>query len=121
VFSDEPEIPETGDGTGRHAPDFKNELPDGRGLLLRSERRGTEDGRWYVLVITADDGEGGIVTHACAIAACPHDQTQESMDAVKAQAAAGAALIQGVLDSGGALPPADVYEHGLSAPLGPKQ
>ncbi|HUU95248.1 MAG TPA: hypothetical protein VM487_05880 [Phycisphaerae bacterium] len=89
VFSDEPEIPETGDGTGRHAPDFKDEVPDaeretGRGLLVRSERRGGEDGRLYIVVITADDGNGGVTTEVCVAAVVPHDQDQQSLDDVLA-------------------------------------
>ena len=120
MFSDETEIPETGDGTGKHAPDFKNEL-GGRGLLVRSERRGKEDGRIYVLVVTADDGRGGVVTLACAAAACPHGQDQASMDDAIAQAIAGAALVQTSIDNGGALPPGALHEHGLSGELGPKQ
>ncbi|MHC5066722.1 MAG: immunoglobulin domain-containing protein, partial [Planctomycetota bacterium] len=124
VFSDESEIPETGDGTGKHAPDFKNEI-GGRGLLLRSERRGREDGRWYVIVVTADDGQGGVLNVACGAAACPHDQNAESMADVMAQLAAATAAYQGAIDAnGGAIPSfplAGHYEHGLAAPLGPKQ
>ena len=44
MFSDEPEVPETGDGTVCHAPDFKDEYDDGRGLLVRAERQGPGDG-----------------------------------------------------------------------------
>jgi len=121
IFSDESEIPETGDGTGKHAPDFKNELYDGRGLLLRSERRGKEDGRWYVAVITADDGNGGVTQGVCLLAACPHDQDQTSLDAALAQGAAAAASIQAAVDAGTSLPLSGMYEHGLAAPLGPIQ
>lgn len=121
VFSDEPEVPETGDGTGRHAPDFKDELSTGRGLLVRSERRGSEDGRFYVAVITADDQVGGITTDACILAVCPHDQNQQSLDDVLGQAAAAAANIKLAIQTQGLLPPIGLHEHGLSEPLGPKQ
>ncbi|MBU0617335.1 MAG: hypothetical protein KKI02_06445 [Planctomycetes bacterium] len=121
VFSDEPEIPETGDGTGRHAPDFKDEHDGGRGLLVRSERRGPEDGRYYIFVITADDGNGGVTTEVCVAAVVPHDQDQQSLDDVIAQAEAAAVVVQDAVDSGGELPPPGFYEHGLADPLGPKQ
>ena len=126
VFSDETEIPDTGDGTGKHAPDFKNELNGGRGLLLRSERRGKEDGRWYVLVLTADDGQGGVLTIACGGGACPKDQSATSMADVMGQLATATARYQAAIDAAGpggllALPLAGDEEHGLSAPLGPKQ
>ncbi len=121
VFSDESETPETGDGTGRHAPDFKDE-PVGRGLLVRSERRGREDGRYYVAVIEADDGRGGVTTAVCVLAVCPHDQNDPtSLNDVLAQANTAVAAIQSALDSNGALPLAGMHEHGLSAELGPKQ
>jgi hypothetical protein len=126
VFSDETEIPDTGDGTGRHAPDFKTQLASGAtGVFLRAERRGTENGRFYIGVITVDDGRGGVAEQVCVLAVCPHDQTQESLDAVLAQAAIAQTLIQAELALG-TLPatpnaPPGLWEHGLSAPLGPKQ
>jgi hypothetical protein len=113
VFSDETEIPDTGDGTGKHAPDFKALLASGaQGLFLRSERRGTEDGRFYLGLITADDGNGGVTQQVCILAVCPRDQTQQSLDDVLAQAAGAA----GAMDF-----PTGLHEHGLSAPLGPNQ
>jgi hypothetical protein len=121
-FSDEREIPDTGDGTGRHAPDFKDEQ-GGRGLLVRSERRGTEDGRWYVLVIVADDGRGGITSVACGVAACPHSQDSSSMAAVVGQMLGAQASIQAALDleTPVPLPLGGHVEHGLSGELGPFQ
>ncbi|RJP40419.1 MAG: hypothetical protein C4547_02755 [Phycisphaerales bacterium] len=121
AFSDETEIPETGDGTGKHAPDFKDEYPEGRGLLVRSERRGDEDGRFYLFVITADDGNGGVTTAVCTAAVCPHDQDQPSLDGVLAQASAGAAQLEAAVAHGDPLPPPGLCEHGLSEALGPKQ
>jgi hypothetical protein len=126
IFSDETEIPDTGDGTSKHAPDFKDELYDGgRGLLVRSERRGAEDGRFYVAVITADDGNGGVTTGVCPVAVCPRQQTEESLGDVLDQAYAGAAYVLGLVDAG-TLPaspgaPAGLSEHGLSEALGPNQ
>jgi hypothetical protein len=130
VISDESETPETGDGSGRHAPDFKDEYPEGRGLLMRSERRGKEDGRFYLIGIKAEDGNGAISTGVCIAAVVPHDQDPMSLQAVLDQAAAAMALFdQALIDQlmvaapGTALPAAlsHLYEHGLAAPLGPKQ
>jgi hypothetical protein len=94
-------------------------LAGNRGLLLRSERRG--DGRYCLAVIEARDGRNGVATRACVVAVCPHDQNQASLGLVRAEAAAAKANLLGVLDSGAALPPAGLYEHGLTAPLGPFQ
>jgi hypothetical protein len=121
VFSNEPEVPETGDGTGRHAPDFKDEHEGGRGLLVRSERRGAEDGRFYIFVVSADDGNGRVTTAVCVAAVVPHNQDQQSLDDVMVQAAAAEVVIQAAVDNGDPLPPPGLHEHGLSDPLGPKQ
>ncbi len=118
AFSDEPE---TGDGARRHAPDFKDEHEGGRGLLVRSERRGSEDGRFYVFVVTADDGNGGMTTAVCVAGAVPHDKDNESLNDVLAQATSAASVIQAAVDANDPLPPPGLYEHGLSDPLGPKQ
>jgi hypothetical protein len=81
-------------------------------FVLRIERRGTEDGRFYIGVITADDGRGGVTTEVCILAVVPRDQNQTSLDDVldQANAAAGAGDF-----------PAGLKEHGLSEPLGPNQ
>jgi hypothetical protein len=126
VFSNETEMPDTGDGTGRHAPDFKTTLASGAtGLFLRSERRATGDGRFYVVVVTADDGRGGITSTACVPAVCPHDQTTASLDAVRAQGATAAGMVQTQVDANTLPPlgqaPPGLYGHGLAAPLGPIQ
>ncbi len=120
VFSDEPEGPEDGDDTGDHAPDFKDEYPEGRGLLVRAERHGEEDGRFYIFVVTASDGNSE-TTVVCAAAVVPHDQKPSSRNGVIAQAEAAQAIIQGAVDNGDSLPPTGFYEHGLSEPIGPKQ
>ncbi len=114
VYSDETEIPDTGDGTGRHAPDYKTQLASGAtGHFLRSERRGPEDGRFYIGVIRADDGNGGVTEQVCVLAVCPHDQNNPaSLDDVLNQANTAAAALNF---------PTGLYEHGLSAPLGPNQ
>jgi len=66
-------------------------------------------------------------TEACAGAVVPHDQDQQSLDDVMAQAAAAALDIESVVnmlpEPGDPLPsPIDnLFEHGLSMELGPKQ
>jgi hypothetical protein len=114
VYSDETEVPDTGDGTGRHAPDFKTELASGaQGLFLRSERRGPENGRFYIGIITADDGNGGVTEQVCVLAVCPHDQNNPaSLDDVLNQANSATAAFDF---------PTGLHEHGLSEPLGPNQ
>lgn len=121
VFSDETEIPDTGDGTGRHAPDFKTVLASGDlGWFVRSERRGREDGRFYIFVITASDGIA-TTTAVCVAAVCPHDQNDPAaLEDVLAQAVTAVGVIQGAMDNGG-LPPAGLAEHGLDGELGPHQ
>lgn len=107
MWSDEPEVPETGDGSGRFAPDFKDER-GGRGLLVRAERQGTGNGRFYVAEITATDIFGAITTQRCVVAVVPHSMSAASQAAVLAEAAAR--INDGTL-----------YQHGLAQPLGPKQ
>lgn len=104
VFSDEEEAPETGDGTGKHAPDFKDARLDERGILLRSERKGNGNGRIYIGEITATNIYGS-TTVRCGLAVVPHDASQASLDAVMAELAAGIAP----------------FEHGLAPAKGPKQ
>ncbi|MCZ6652541.1 MAG: hypothetical protein O7D91_05870, partial [Planctomycetota bacterium] len=121
VFSDETEVPDTGDGTGNHAPDFKDELfAGGRGLLVRSERRGPEDGRVYIVVITASDGIAETIA-VCIAAVVPHDPDDASLADVLAQAAIAAADVQTAIDEVSPLPSPGLAEHGLSGELGPKQ
>ena len=120
-MADETEIPETGDGSGKHAPDFKNELFEGgRGLLVRAERAGTGNGRFYLFVVTASDGNNESVS-VCVAAVTPHDSTAESLADVLAEASAAAAQVQANLDADLPLPPAGLFQHGVSSELGPKQ
>ncbi|GEM_PF-5036707 len=125
VVSDEHEVPETGDGTGKHAPDFKTQLVSGaNGFFLRSERRGPGDGRVYLAVVTVSDGTN-TVTEVCVVGVVPHDQTAESLDQVLLEADARAAALQAEIDSVGVgsvdLAALGLSEHGVSGELGPKQ
>ncbi len=89
--------------------------------MVGSERRNPANGRIYIVVVTADDGRGGVTTQVCVAAVCPHDQNQASLETVLAEAAAARSTVESALANAEALPPVGFYEHGLSAPLGPKQ
>lgn len=103
VFSDEPEA-SPDPGTGKHAPDFKDEHDGGRGVLVRSERQGNGNGRIYVAEITATN-EHGSTSAICVLAVVPHDESEAALGAVLGEADAGVAP----------------YEHGIASPRGPKQ
>ena len=113
VWSDETEVPEKGDGTGKFAPDAKDLVPGG--LRLRKERRGGEDGRVYLILATATDCSGNSTT-TCSTVVCPHDQSDAALAEVAAQAAAAEATCNAT-----GLPPTGYHQHGVSAELGNKQ
>jgi len=120
MYSNEAEAG-NGDGSGRHAPDFKNEMFDGgRGLLVRGERLGGGDGRYYLLVVTADDGRGGFAIEACIAAVVPHDGSPRSLQRVMSAAEAALADLRAAIASEGPVP-LYLYEVGLSTAKGPKQ
>lgn len=129
VWSDETEIPDTGDGTGRHAPDYKTLLDSGQeGTFLRSERRGGENGRVYLIVARVLD-ESGNVSFGFTTVVVPHDQSEEDLDVVAAQAAADVLTIEApdyppgttIADVVAPLVAQGWTQHNLSAPLGPHQ
>jgi len=125
VVSDEHEIPEIGDGTGKHAPDFKTQLASGAaGFFLRSERQGQGNGRCYLAIVTASDGDN-VVTQVCVLAVAPHSETPESLALVLDEAEARAAALQADIDLNGIagldLSAHGLSQHGVADPLGPKQ
>jgi hypothetical protein len=122
VWSDETEVPETGDGTGRHAPDAKD---IDTGLRLRKERRGTEDGRVYLIIARAEDASGNVGFGYCTVVV-PHDQSQEGLDEVAIQAQAALATVEGtpgttIAEKVAALVSEGWSQHGVSEELGPHQ
>jgi len=122
VWSDETEIPDTGDGTGRHAPDAKD---IDTGLRLRNERRGNEQGRVYLIIGRAEDGSGNVGFGTCTVVV-PHDQSAEGEDIVAAEAAAAEATVANTPGSTVAEKIAPLVaqswtQHGISGQLGPKQ
>ena len=119
VWSDETEIPDTGDGTGRHAPDAKDIYA---GLRLRKERRGGEDGRVYLIIARAEDGCGNVGFGYCAVVV-PHDQSEDGLAEVAAQAEATLATVASTPGTTIAekVAPLGYTQHGVSEELGPHQ
>lgn len=124
VYSDETETPDTGDGTGRHAPDAKD-LPGG--LRLRKERRARENGRVYLIIARAQDGSGNVGFGYCTVVV-PHDQSQAGLDLVNVEVAASVQAVDAAI--GGAsstttiadlVAPLAYIRHGISESLGPHQ
>jgi FtsP/CotA-like multicopper oxidase with cupredoxin domain len=111
VYGDEEDELPTGDGT--HSPDAKD-IAVGT-LRLRAERKQKADGRVYLLVTTATDGEGN-TTIACTSVVVPKDQTKTGFASVKAQADAAVAFY---LANGS--PPPGFVEIGDGPLIGSKQ
>jgi PKD repeat protein len=125
VFCDETELPDTGDGTGHHAPDAK-EVAAGT-LRLRSERRGSGDGRVYVIMVSTED-DAGNTGFAFATVVVPAAQNQTALAVAQLQAAdvaaqltALAATSQQVDDLTSLLTSIGLTEHGLTPVTGPIQ
>lgn len=108
VWSDEPEVPEKGDGSGMTAPDAQI---NGEAVSVRSERRGTEDGRVY-LIISEATGANQENVHACCAVVVPHSKSAASIAAVNSQAAAAQAHCRA---TGSA--PHGFFKHGQAASL----
>ncbi len=122
VWSDETEIPDTGDGTGRFAPDAKD---FDMGLRLRNERRAKEEGRVYLIVARVEDNSGNVGFGTCSVVV-PHDQTTESANDVAAEAANAAATFANtpgntIAEKIAGLVNLGWTQHGISGELGNKQ
>jgi hypothetical protein len=91
VTQDEPVEDQGGDGN--FSPDAKI-LRDATGkitgLRLRAERKGSGDGRVYLLIATVTDASGNVTQKCCAVTV-PKSQSKKDKDAVAAQAAAAVA------------------------------
>ena len=105
VWADEPEVSVPGDGSGNFAPDTRI---SGSIISVRSERRGTEDGRVYLLISHGSDGVGH-ESRACCTVVVPHSKSSASIALVNAQAAAARATCE---QTGAA--PSGFFQHGLS-------
>jgi hypothetical protein len=70
----------------------------------------------YLIITKATDTSGN-TGFACSTVVVPHDQSEESLDAVNAQAFAA----ESFCNENGGTPPAGFTQHGLSKEIGPKQ
>ena len=94
VFSNESQF---ATGSGNFSPDASG---GAAGLLLRSERSGSGNGRVYLIVASSIDPAGNRA-FACTTAVVPHDQTDASLKGVQALAAAAQAFCS---SNGGSAP-----------------
>jgi hypothetical protein len=83
---------------------------------LRSERKGNEDGRVYLIVVKAVDAKGNVGLCVQTVVV-PHDQSQASLNSVQLQAAAAQAY---ALSHNGA-PPPSYFVIGDGPIIGPIQ
>jgi hypothetical protein len=98
VFSNESQFAQ---GSGNFSPDASG---GAGGLLLRSERTGSGNGRVYLIVASSVDPAGNRA-FACTTAVVPHDQNDASLQGVQALAATA----QGFCVSNGGSAPAGYF------------
>jgi len=113
VFGDEDDQTATLPGMV-HSPDAKDIAPTT--LRLRGERVEANDGRVYLIVITATDNLGNITRNYQTVVV-PKNNKQASVDSVNAQAAAAVSYAQ----SHGGAPPPGYFVIGDGPIIGPKQ
>lgn len=113
VFGDEDDQTPTANNV-LHSPDAKDIAPIT--LRLRGERVEANDGRVYLIIITATDSSGNISRNYQSVVV-PKNNKQASIDSVNAQAAAAVSYAQG---HGGA-PPPGYFVIGDGPIIGPKQ
>ena len=114
VFGDEDDQTPTFNKTV-HSPDAKDIGPNNT-LRLRGERVEANDGRVYLIIVTATDPSGntGRSYHTVVV---PKNSKQASIDSVNAQAAAAVSYAQ----THGGAPPPDYFVIGDGPIIGPKQ
>lgn len=89
VYADENDEEATGDGT--HSPDAK--IWWGDRLRLRAERKGTGNGRVYLVVVSATDA-GGNTSYAVSTVVVPKSRSRGDVNSVLNQAAAAHAYFE---------------------------
>lgn len=109
VFSSEDDV----SGSSSHSPDAN--LAGGR-LRLRAERRGSDSGRVYLIVVTARDAAGN-ASVACCTVVVPANQSPRTVAAVNAQAGAAESFCKEYRG----LPPDGYFVVGDGPVIGPKQ
>ena len=116
VWSNEPEAGSDdigNNGTDNFAPDAKtaDEV-----LRLRAERKGSGNGRVYLLIGYGEDEDDRVVT-SCEVVIVPHSNGSKSIADVSIMASKAKYHCE---ENNGAAPD-DFYQHGLSAEIGSKQ
>ena len=113
VFGDEDDQTATLPGVV-HSPDAKDIAPVT--LRLRGERVEDNDGRVYLIVLTATDTSGGVTRNYHTVVV-PKNNKPASITSVNSEAAAAIAYAQ----SHGGAPPVGYFVIGDGAIIGPKQ
>ena len=113
VFGDEDDQTPTANNTV-HSPDANDIAPIT--LRLRGERVEANDGRVYLIVITATDPSGGISCNYHTVVV-PKSSKQANIDSVNAQAAAAVSYAQ----ANAGAPPPEYFVIGDGPIIGPKQ
>jgi DNA/RNA endonuclease G (NUC1) len=113
VFGDEDDETATIPGVV-HSPDAKNIAPNT--LRLRGERVEANDGRVYLIIVTATDPSGGITRNYHTVVV-PKNNKPASTTSVNAQAAAAIAFAS----ANNGTPPSGYFVIGDGAIIGPKQ
>jgi hypothetical protein len=111
VYADEDDEEATGDGV--HSPDAK--IWCGDQLRLRAERKGTGNGRVYLLVVSATDSSGN-TSYDLSTVVVPKSRSRADLNAVLNQAAAAHAYFE-CFDA----PPPGFVLVGDGSIIGPKQ
>lgn len=114
VFGDENDETPTLPGVV-HSPDAKD-IAVGT-LRLRGERVEANDGRVYLIIVTASDPSGGVTRNYLTVVV-PKNNKKANIDLVNAQAAAAVAAAQA---NGNGTPPAGYFVIGDGDVIGPKQ
>jgi hypothetical protein len=113
VFGDENDETATLPGVV-HSPDAKDIAPGT--LRLRGERVEANDGRVYLIVVTATDTSGGVSRNYHTVVVAKNNK-QANIDSVNAQAAAAVSYAQ----ANGGTPPPGYFIIGDGPVIGPKQ
>ncbi len=113
VFGDEDDQTATLPGVV-HSPDAKNIAPNT--LRLRGERVEANDGRVYLIVVTATDPSGGVTRNYHTVVV-PKNNKPASITSVNAQAAAAIAYAS----ANNGTPPPGYFVIGDGPIIGPKQ
>jgi hypothetical protein len=113
VFGDEDDETATLPGVV-HSPDAKDIAPNT--LRLRGERVEANDGRVYLIIVTATDSSGGVSRNYHTVVV-PKNNKPASIAAVDAEAAAAASFAE----SNGGTPPPGYFVIGDGPVIGPKQ